>query len=90
MQFNIQVTNESHQKYAQFICELMEKAAKVRGTGIAKRKPEYIKEKMSQGNAVIALDGDVAIGFCYIESWEGINTLRIQDLSFTLIIEKWV
>ena len=71
MQFNIQVTNESHQKYAQFICELMEKAAKVRGTGIAKRKPEYIKEKMSQGNAVIALDGDVAIGFCYIESWEG-------------------
>lgn len=71
MQFNIQVTNEGHQKYAQFICELMEKAAKVRGTGIAKRKPEYIKEKMAQGNAVIALDGDVAIGFCYIESWEG-------------------
>ncbi len=71
MQFNIQVTNKSHEKHAHFICELMEKAAKVRGTGIAKRKPEYIKEKMSQGRAVIALDKDIAVGFCYIESWEG-------------------
>jgi len=71
MHFNIEVTNKSHQKYAAFICKIMESAAKVRGTGIAKRKPEYIKQKMAQGNAVIAFDKDVAIGFCYIESWEG-------------------
>jgi len=71
MHFNITVTNKSHEKYADFICELMEKAAKVRGTGIAKRKPEYIKQKMAQGRAVIALDKDIAVGFCYIESWGG-------------------
>lgn len=71
MHFNIEVTNKGHQKYAAFICKIMESAAKVRGTGIAKRKPEYIKQKMEQGNAVIAFDKDVAIGFCYIESWEG-------------------
>ena len=46
----------SHYLYADAICELIEKAAKQRGTGIAKREPEYIKTKMDNGNAVIALD----------------------------------
>ena len=50
---------------------MMEEAAKKRGTGIAKRTPEYIKHKMNQGQAVIAINNKVAIGFCYIESWEG-------------------
>ena len=48
----------------------MESSAKVRGTGIAKRTPEYIREKMNSGSAVIALaeEGEWA-GFCYIETW---------------------
>jgi hypothetical protein len=64
------VANESHLKYAEEICKTIEDAAKVRGTGIAKREPEYIREKIRDGKSVIALtkDGKFA-GYCYIESW---------------------
>ncbi|QMU31529.1 GNAT family N-acetyltransferase [Adhaeribacter radiodurans] len=56
--------------WAQTICDEMESSAKSRGTGIAKRSPEYIKLKMLEGKAVVALskDGEWA-GFCYIETW---------------------
>jgi len=71
MQYLVKVADKSHCKHAVAICNMMEEAAKVRGTGIAKRVPQYIQQKMEQGHAVIALDNDIAIGFCYIESWEG-------------------
>ena len=64
----IVIANKSHSHYADTICETIAEAAKVRGTGIAKRKPEYIITKMENGNAVIALDGDKFAGFCYIEA----------------------
>lgn len=48
----------------------MEEAAKQRGTGIAKRDPGYIRNKMEEGKAIVALDGDNLAGFCYIESWD--------------------
>ena len=66
---NIVVANTSHFKYAQIICDTIADSAKVRGTGIAKRTPEYIRGKLEKGNAVIALDGDTFAGFCYIEIW---------------------
>ena len=66
---DIIIANKTHTSYANLICDTIADAAKVRGTGIAKRKPEYIIEKMEKGNAVIALDGDVFAGFCYIETW---------------------
>ncbi|TMM59447.1 GNAT family N-acetyltransferase [Maribacter algarum] len=66
---NIVVANTSHFKYAQIICDTIAVSAKVRGTGIAKRTPEYIRGKLENGNAVIALDGDTFAGFCYIEIW---------------------
>jgi len=48
----------------------MASSAKARGTGIAKRSPEYIKKKMEEGKAVIALTKDGEwVGFCYIEVW---------------------
>ncbi|HCT53817.1 MAG TPA: GNAT family N-acetyltransferase [Balneola sp.] len=56
--------------YAEEICALIEKAAQQRGTGIAKRDPNYIKTKFENQNAVIALDGGKLVGFCYIEIWE--------------------
>ncbi len=65
----IVIADESHFKYAQIICDTIEESAKVRGTGIAKRTPEYIHKKLQNGNAVIALDGDTFAGFCYIEVW---------------------
>ncbi len=69
--FKVIVATEQHEKYSQIICDEMEASAKARGTGIAKRTPEYIKQKMLEGKAVIALtpDGEWA-GFCYIETWE--------------------
>ena len=66
---NIIIADKSHSIYATDICENITQAAQVRGTGIAKRSPEYIMAKIEQGNAVIALDGDKFAGFCYIESW---------------------
>lgn len=49
----------------------MEESAKARGTGIAKRSPEYIVMKMEEGKAVIAVTTDGTwVGFCYIEAWE--------------------
>lgn len=69
MEIEIVVANENHTKFAEIIVELIEDAAKKRGTGIAKRKPEYIVQKMQEGKAIIALDGETVAGFCYIESW---------------------
>jgi len=67
---NIVVANLSHIKYAEIICETIQISAQQRGTGIALRTPEYITKKISQGNAVIALQKDVFAGFCYIETWD--------------------
>ena len=66
----IVIANKSHTVYADIICKTIADAAQVRGTGIAKRKPEYIAAKIENGNAVIALDGNKFAGFCYIEKWE--------------------
>jgi N-acetylglutamate synthase-like GNAT family acetyltransferase len=63
------VANESHFKYAQIISDTITESAKVRGTGIARRTPEYIIKRLQNGNAIIALDGDKFAGFCYIEVW---------------------
>lgn len=66
----IMTANESHYLYASIICDTMFESAKARGTGIAKRTPELIIEKMKEGNAIIALDGQNFVGFCYIETWD--------------------
>ena len=66
---DILIADASHIKYAQIICETIAESAKVRGTGIAKRTPEYIIKRITNGNAVIALEGDRFAGFCYIEVW---------------------
>ena len=70
MKVNIYVADESHAVYAEEICELVFVSAQERGTGIAKRSPEYVKEKMRDHKAVIAIaeDGSFA-GFSYIETW---------------------
>src|ERR1700681_1313642 len=68
--FKILIANASYQDFAQIICDEMEASAKARGTGIAKRSPDYIKEKMREGKAVIAFSEDgIWAGFCYIETW---------------------
>lgn len=66
---NIVVADASHIRFAQVICDTIAESAKIRGTGIAKRTPEYIIKKMKDGNAIIAVEGDRFAGFCYIEAW---------------------
>ena len=63
------IANASHEKYVDEILDTIVAAAKVRGTGIAKRTHEYVAQKMKEGKAIIALAGEEFAGFCYIESW---------------------
>lgn len=58
-----------HISFAKEISQCIDESAKIRGTGIARRTPEYIATKITNGNAVIAIDGDQFAGFCYIEIW---------------------
>ena len=71
METNIEVmvADERHLPYVDTILTTISEAAKVRGTGIAKRTHEYVAQKMLEGKAIIAMDGDRFAGFCYIESW---------------------
>ena len=74
-EIQILVADESHEKYVDTILKTIEDAAKVRGTGIAKRTHEYVATKMREAKAVIALapqaDGSEPrfAGFSYIETW---------------------
>jgi GNAT superfamily N-acetyltransferase len=68
--FEVLIADERHLGFAQFIADEMEASAKARGTGIAKRDPEYIRLKIREGKAVIAFDANGTwAGFCYIETW---------------------
>ena len=68
--FKIIIADERHIVFAETISAEMESSAKQRGTGIAKRTPQYIQEKMLEGKAVVALtSNDTWAGFCYIETW---------------------
>ena len=76
----IEVAGEQHLKYIDEILETIEAAAKVRGTGIAKRKPEYVAKKMMEAKAVIALKGETFAGFSYIETWENKHYVTTSGL----------
>jgi hypothetical protein len=69
-QIIIRVANSGDVQYAKTITDEMESSAKARGTGIAKRSPEYVANKIAEGKAVIAVTADGTwVGFCYIEAW---------------------
>jgi len=68
----IRVATPEDKKYSKTITDEMESSAMARGTGIAKRSPEYIAQKIDERKAVIAVTPDDGwVGFCYIETWEG-------------------
>jgi hypothetical protein len=67
----VRLATPDDKHYAETITTEMEESAKARGTGIAKRSPEYIQKKMDEGKAVTAVTNDGTwVGFCYIEAWE--------------------
>ncbi len=65
----IVIATNKHLKYANTISKTIDISAEDRGTGIAKRTPDYVETKIKNGNAVIALDGENFAGFCYIETF---------------------
>ena len=69
-QIIVRVATSADTKYANIITDEMASSAQARGTGIAKRSPEYISKKMEEGKAVIAVTPENDwVGFCYIEAW---------------------
>lgn len=68
--FTIRVATTDDVELADLICKEYEESAKARGTGIAKRNPSYVINKMGEGKAIIAFHNDGRwAGFCYIETW---------------------
>lgn len=81
------VANESHLEYVNTILDTISAAAAKRGTGIAKRSPEYIEKKILEGKAIIALaDTGEFAGFCYIESWGDKQFVANSGL---IVVEKY-
>ena len=69
-QIIIRVATPADKVYSKTITDEMESSAAARGTGIAKRSPDYIEQKIDEGKAVIAVLPDGTwVGFCYIETW---------------------
>jgi GNAT superfamily N-acetyltransferase len=69
MKVSIVDAGMQHVAYAEQIVEALAQAAAQRGTGIARRSPDYVRTKLAEGKAVIALEGSKLAGFCYIETW---------------------
>lgn len=65
----VRVATEQDGQYAKIITDEMEASAVIRGSGISKRSPESIIQKMKEGKAVIALESEAWVGFSYLEVW---------------------
>ncbi len=70
-QIIVRVAHSGDVHYSTTITDEMASSAKARGTGIAKRTPEYVAKKIEEGKSVIAHTADGTwVGFCYIEAWQ--------------------
>ena len=69
MKIDVMVADQEHLWFVTQINDAIDEAAKQRGTGIARRTDEYIADKINSGKAIIAVNRDEFVGFCYIESW---------------------
>ncbi|WP_052266136.1 N-acetyltransferase [Pedobacter kyungheensis] len=67
----VRVATSADAKYAEEIVAETQSSALLRGSGISKRTPASIVEKMNAGKAVIAVTAAGEwVGFSYFESWE--------------------
>jgi len=67
----VRLSEAADMLFAKQITDEMEASAIARGSGIAKRSPESICEKISAGKAVIAVTNyGKWVGFQYLEVWE--------------------
>ncbi|WP_185850760.1 GNAT family N-acetyltransferase [Blattabacterium cuenoti] len=70
MKIEVRVSHDGDTKYASLICKKIQESAKIRGTGISKKDPEYIKSKITHGNAVIAFFNGKIAGFSYLDFYQ--------------------
>ena len=54
----LRATSE-HENLAQGISNLIAEAAKSKDSGLALRAPDFLRKKINEGKAIIAMDGDV-------------------------------
>ena len=67
----VRVAHSGDASFANAITDEMASSAKARGTGIAKRSPDYVAAKINEGKSVIAYTEEGTwVGFCYIEAWQ--------------------
>jgi len=85
-EIDVLIADASHVEYVDTILETIANAAKIRGTGIARRTPEYLTQKMLEGKAIIALNGKEFAGFCYIETWGNKQFVANSGL---IVVEKF-
>lgn len=85
-EITVMVADEQHLPYVETILTTISEAAKIRGTGIAKRSPHYIEQKMKEGKAIIALAGTDFAGFCYIETW---GNKKFVANSGLIVVDKY-
>lgn len=85
-EMTVVVAEEQHLVYVETILTTIAEAAKIRGTGIAKRSPHYIEQKMKEGKAIIALSKGEFAGFCYVESWG--NKMFVAN-SGLIVVDKF-
>lgn len=85
-EITVMLADASHVAYVETILETIANAAKIRGTGIAKRTPEYVTQKILEGKAIIALHGEEFAGFCYIETWGNKQFVANSGL---IVVEKF-
>lgn len=83
---NIILADKTHISYIDVILKTIETAAKERGTGIARRSPEYIRAKIEEEKAIIAFVNNDFAGFCYIESW---GDKKFVANSGLIVVEKY-
>ena len=84
----IRVATAADAQYAAQLCQWYVESAKTRGTGIAKREPDYVAQKMASGDGVIAFVDDELAGFCYIETFDDKNFVVNSGLIVNAEIRK--
>lgn len=69
--YRIDMASSEHLAQADAICQPMKLSAANRGTGIAGRSPDCIRQKMRTGTVIIAtLPDGQWVGFMYLDVWE--------------------
>jgi len=68
--YTVRTAQPSDCIYVDAIIQAIAESARQRGTGICRRSYEQLKEKIENGNAVIATCNNAWTGFCYLQSWD--------------------